>query len=109
MLCEGPDGRTIVLVEVKTRRVAGGDDGPQYAPEVNITLDKRKKLVAILRHLVRANNWGSRPRRIDVVAIEWPERGEPVVRHHEGAVPPSDPRLNRIASEHTARPSTPRR
>lgn len=89
LLCEGPDKQTIVLVEVKARRAVAADPGARamYAPpELSITIEKRRKLRAILRHLVRANGWSNRPARIDVVAIEWPEAGEPVVRHHEAAV-----------------------
>jgi putative endonuclease len=80
-----PDRRTIVLVEVKTR-AAGGDDSLQFGPETAVTADKRNTLAAILAHLVRANRWGNRPRRIDVIAVEAPAAGEPVIRHHVGPV-----------------------
>lgn len=98
LLAVAPDRETVVLVEVKSRRVEGstqGDAGdsrhivrtPQPPPEASITAHKRAKLVEILRHLARANGWGRRPLRIDAVAVEWPRDGEPVVRHHPGAVP----------------------
>ena len=92
ILALGPDGRTIVLVEVKARRVEPGRDGPFNAPEANITAEKRAKLAQILRHLTRANGWHHRPRRIDVIAIEWPianagaRSASPVLRHHHAAV-----------------------
>lgn len=100
LLCVDPDGETVVLVEVKSRRV-GGDDGAGVGtgegtaapggsvappPEASITAHKRDKLAAILRHLARANGWTRRPLRIDVVAIEFPPAGEPTVRHHPGAL-----------------------
>lgn len=87
LLAIAPDGETVVLVEVKTRRVQvepGAFVSPP--PEASITAHKREKLVVILRHLARANGWWKRKLRIDAIAIEWPNRGEPVLRHHEGAV-----------------------
>ncbi len=94
VLAVAPDGRTVVLVEVKSRRVDPEGDrlrrerGEFVAPppEASITARKREKLGLILRHLARANGWTARPLRIDAVAVEWPPVGEPVVRHHENAV-----------------------
>ncbi|HMN42407.1 MAG TPA: YraN family protein [Phycisphaerales bacterium] len=95
VLAIGPDGETVVLVEVKSRRVDPEGDRRRRArgefvappPEASITARKREKLALILRHLARANGWTARPLRIDAVAVEWPPGGEPVVRHHENAVP----------------------
>jgi putative endonuclease len=84
LLCLAPDRATIVLVEVKTRR--RGDVSPRAeatAPEASITAHKRQKLRAIFAHLARANHWQRRPMRIDVVAVEWPPKGKPTLRHHE--------------------------
>lgn len=86
VLCLAPDSRTIVLVEVKTRAIADGRQSAYLPPEAAITADKRTKLSLILRHLQRANRWTDRPVRIDVVAVDWPARGRPVVRHHTDAV-----------------------
>lgn len=86
LLCLAPDRRTIVVVEVKTRRVAAEHDRPYLPPEASITQEKRRKLTTVALHLARANRWRSRPMRIDVVAVEWPLVGEPVIRHHEGAM-----------------------
>lgn len=94
LLCLAPDRRTIVLVEVKTRRVNSSADHPASPPpEASVHAAKRRKLTAILNHLAAANNWRSRPLRIDVVAVEWPDRGPPVLRHHTGvfAVTPHSP------------------
>lgn len=91
VLAIAPDGETVVLVEVKTRRVAiqpGAFVSPP--PEASITAAKREKLTTILRHLQRANGWWRRPVRIDAVAVEWRNGAEPVVRHHEGAVEVGD-------------------
>ncbi len=88
ILALAPDGLTIVLVEVKTRERPV--DGPALtmtvSPEAAVTAEKHRKLVAILDCLTRANRWEDRPRRIDVVGVEWSAsaRSKPTVRHHEG-------------------------
>lgn len=84
LLCEGPDRSTIILIEVKARRLVA--DRPDPPAEAAVTRDKRRKLVRILKHLVRANRWHARPLRIDIIGIDF--RGEePVeIRHHPGAV-----------------------
>ncbi len=88
VVCLDPDGRTIVIVEVKSRRVPGSDGAPdQLPPEASVGVEKSRKLREITRAIVRANRWRDRPVRIDVVAVEWPAaRGRPTVRHHLGAV-----------------------
>jgi len=85
-----PDRTTLVLVEVKTRIIRAGHSTPFAPGEAAVDADKLKRLRAILRHLQRANHWTTRPSRIDVVAIDWPEAApgspqpKPIVRHHEG-------------------------
>jgi putative endonuclease len=86
LLCLAPDGRTIVVVEVKTRRTAAPGERPFASPEASITAHKRQKLTAVSRHLARANHWNDRPVRVDVVGVEWPPRGKPTLRHHEGVI-----------------------
>lgn len=85
-----PDRTTLVLVEVKTRVVRAGHSTPFASGEAAVDAEKLDRLRTILRHLQRANHWTTRPSRIDVVAIDWPEptadcpRPSPTVRHHEG-------------------------
>jgi putative endonuclease len=86
LLCLAPDRRTVVVVEVKSRRVEGTDARPYLPPEASITQEKRRKLTAVLLHLARANRWRDRPLRVDAIAVEWPPEGEPAIRHHEGVV-----------------------
>lgn len=81
-----PDRNTLVFVEVKTRRIV--DRRPSPPPEASITAKKRATLIALARRVSRAQGWDGRPVRIDVVAIDWPEHGEPDVRHYENAVTP---------------------
>lgn len=89
LVCLAPDRRTIVVVEVKTRRRGTGKSilGEKVPPEASVHQAKRRKLISVTRALVNANGWRDRPVRIDVVAVEWPSDGSrPVIRHHEGAV-----------------------
>ena len=85
LLCEAPGG-CIVVVEVKARRYRVGVP----PPEASVTLAKRQRLARILEHLVRANGWEDRPRRIDVVAVEFHPRRwlgpRAAIRHIEDAV-----------------------
>ena len=84
LVCLAPDKRTIVFVEVKTRRV--GADGLLRRPESNVGARKQEKLRRLAQEISRKRGWTDRPLRIDVVAVEWPARGRPVVRHTERAV-----------------------
>ena len=89
IVAEAPDGRTIVIVEVKSRRRANGQPvrSAVTPPEAAITRRKRAKLTSIARHLARANGWIDRPVRIDVIAVEYADEShEPVIRHHEGVI-----------------------
>lgn len=102
VLAIDPDGTTIVLVEVKTRRVrtnraaelreidgvgARTEMTPAVPPpEASVDQAKRAKLRAVLSCLVTANGWQSRASRIDVVAIEMGEDGPLDVRHHVGVI-----------------------
>ncbi len=91
ILAQDPDGRTIVVVEVKTRvrREGQAERSARTAPEASITAHKRRKLTALARALARSNGWEQRAMRIDVVAVEWERSaGEPLVRHWPGAVRP---------------------
>jgi putative endonuclease len=85
LLCEAPGG-CIVVVEVKARRFRDGAP----PPEASVTQTKRQKLARILEHLIKKNGWQGRPRRVDVVAIEFHKRRwlgpRPVVKHFENAV-----------------------
>lgn len=84
ILAEDPDGTTVVLVEVKTRRVDPDHRTPPA--EAAITADKSRKLVALASALKRLNRWQDRPMRIDVIAVDLAEGGPAAVRHHPNAV-----------------------
>lgn len=75
-----PDRTTIVSVEVKA-----GAANPHYPPELHVTPAKQRKIVALTAQLARRHRLTGRPLRFDVVAVEFPEAGDPVIRHHVGA------------------------
>lgn len=79
-----PDRRTIVVVEVKARRIHAKADAPP--PEASVTHHKREKLLELTQRLMARRSWTGRPVRIDVVAVEYPEAGRPAIRHFENAV-----------------------
>ena len=80
ILARAPDKRTIVVVEVKTREPIAG----RPRPERQVDPANLVKLATMLAHLTKANGWHDRPRRIDVIGIDWPAGGEPELRHHVG-------------------------
>ena len=78
------DRRTIVFVEVKARTVAS--DRPQPPPHAAITAHKRRKLLTLAETISLARGWTDRPKRIDVVSVEFPRTGKPIIRHFPDAV-----------------------
>jgi putative endonuclease len=84
ILAEDPDGSTIVLVEVKSRRADPARALPP--PEAAVTTRKSRRLVALAAALRRLNRWNDRPIRIDVVAIDFEPDGGASLRHHLHAV-----------------------
>ena len=74
-----PDGRTIVIVEVKTR------SSDYLAPEVKINRDKQYRLARLAGRLLKMKRYADRPIRFDAIAIYWPPSGAAEVRHYVGA------------------------
>ena len=69
----------IVLVEVKTRK----DDRTPAAAHVDQR--KQRKLSRLAANLQKRRAYRDRAMRFDVIAILWPEGGEPQVTHYENA------------------------
>ena len=86
IVCLAPDEKTIVVVEVKTRRLSKDPEKQAPPPEANITAHKRRKLVQVTESLAKKHRWTDRPLRIDVIAIDIPTRGKPEIRHFQRAV-----------------------
>jgi len=88
LLCIAPDRRTLVVVEVKTRLLPRDPGVRTPRPEDALTHAKRARLARLAQLEAKRRSMESSPVRIDVVAIERPRTGKPVVRHHENAVTP---------------------
>lgn len=84
LVCLAPDGKTIVIVEVKARRMHA--ENTAFAPEVAVGGRKQRKLLIVAQVIAKRKGWTDRPLRIDVVAIEFHKKGKPTIRHHENAV-----------------------
>ncbi len=84
LLMRDPDRSTLVIVEVKTRRVTPGK--PHPPPEASVHARKRAKLELLAGLLARDRRYQGQPIRIDVAAVDWPDSGKPTVRHFRDAV-----------------------
>ena len=74
-----PDGKTIVIIEVKTR----SDD--RIPPEEAINHKKRFRMARMASRLAKTRDYQGRCMRLDAIAIHWPEGGEPDLRHYPNA------------------------
>ena len=74
------DGRTIVFVEVKTRRSESFALG-----ETAVNQRKQGRLQAAARRFIKKYRLYDRPYRFDVVVVTVSEKGKYVVRHHKHA------------------------
>ncbi len=75
----GLDGEELVFIEVRTR------SGEAFGtPEATIRRDKRRFLARSARWFMRTRRLRALRPRFDVIAIVWPEGGEPAIRHHRG-------------------------
>jgi len=88
LVCLAPGGRTIVIVEVRSRTVrADQARGEGIRPEDTVTGMKRDRLVKIAREVRRSSGWEDRPIRIDVVGVDFDEdRRFREIRHVEAAI-----------------------
>ncbi|QDU96286.1 YraN family protein [Lignipirellula cremea] len=77
------DGRTVVFVEVKTRRL-----GQLDTPAEAVTREKQGKLTRLALGFLRRNELLEQPARFDVIAVSWPEDArEPQIQHLPNAFP----------------------
>lgn len=79
IVCEGPDGASVVIVEVKTRRVRAGR---AIAPDASVTRRKRATLQRIAKYLMKERGWSGRPVRIEVIAVEVDGGDSISIRHY---------------------------
>ena len=74
-----PDGRTVVVVEVKSRV----DDGTP--PEAWVNSRKQFHLVRLASKLLKRREFADRPFRFDVIAVVLRKDVKPEIRHIPGA------------------------
>lgn len=91
LLALDPSRRTLVVVEVKTRRleasVAGETSrGAAPPPEASVTGEKRRKLLALATVVSSRPKWRGYGVRIDVIGVDWGASDKPLIRHHVNAV-----------------------
>ncbi|HVT28449.1 MAG TPA: YraN family protein [Lacipirellulaceae bacterium] len=78
------DGRTVVFVEVKTRR--SSDAG---RPAEAIDSRKERRMTQSALAYLKANRLLSYAARFDVIAITWPENARrPTIEHYKNAFSP---------------------
>lgn len=77
------DGRTVVFVEVKTRRTDGG-----IAPAEAVDLTRRRRMTRAANAFLKSHALLECPARFDIIEVIWPEDARrPTIRHHENAFP----------------------
>jgi putative endonuclease len=75
------DGRTIVFVEVKTRRSNEAGE-----PWEAVDQQKQRRLTRLAVTFLKRHGLLERPARFDVVAVTWPAgRGRPAIEHFRHA------------------------
>ena len=85
IIADSPAGvHVVVEVKSRVRKVDAPARSNATSPLASITHEKRERLQAIARHLMRANRWGRSEVRIDVIAIEFEvAQGRPVLKSAE--------------------------
>jgi putative endonuclease len=74
------DGRTIVFIEVKTR--ATHDAGH---PADAVDEAKQRRLTRLALSYLKRHDLLECKARFDVIAVTWPDRGQPVIEHYQNA------------------------
>lgn len=76
------DGRTVVVVEVKTR------SRPGRPPSEAVNYRKQRKLTMTAALFLQSRKWQDRPARFDVVEVVCRPDGAPLIRHIKNAFDP---------------------
>lgn len=80
LVAVAPDRRQLVVVEVKAGRA-----GATLPPELHVTPAKQRKIAGLAAELVRRKRLGVGRVRFDVIAVEFADNADPILRHHEAA------------------------
>ena len=77
------DGKTVVFVEVKTRRTEAG-----IRPADAIDALRRRRMTRAATAFLKSHNLLAYPARFDIVEVLWPVGVlRPTIRHHQNAFP----------------------
>ena len=94
LLTLSPERATLVVVEVKARLITSDTTGRAASgtpdltsPEHRVGRAKRRRLAALAQAAAQRYHLADHPLRVDVVGVDIPQHGPPVVRHVE-SVPP---------------------
>lgn len=75
------DGRTIVFIEVKTRR--SHDAG---RPDEAVDTDKQQRLTRLALAYLKRHDLLEHPSRFDVIGVTWPDgASKPTIDHYQNA------------------------
>ncbi|MEX2213335.1 MAG: YraN family protein [Phycisphaeraceae bacterium] len=83
LLAEAPDGRTIVVVEVKSSTPDAKAGNPR--PETHVNAAKERQLAMLAMQVVKLHRLQDRPVRFDVIGVDMRSDGSVEIRHHESA------------------------
>lgn len=88
LVLAAPDRKTLVIAEVKTRRVRPGSPVNGRRPEAALTRAKERVLLRVAKAYARRRGHTNRPLRIDLIAVDLAAEGAEVldVRHYKAAV-----------------------
>lgn len=81
LLCLSPDGKCLVIVEVK----AALADAAGPPPELRVGKDKQRKLTALAMRLAQRHRLTGKAIRFDVIGVTLFADREPEIRHYLGA------------------------
>jgi putative endonuclease len=74
------DGKTIVFVEVKTRR---SELGPR--PALAVDDHRRRRMTRAANAFLKGHGLLEHPARFDIVEVTWPKGARPTIVHHQNA------------------------
>lgn len=74
------ENRTLVIVEVKTRRSSN-----QRSPATAVTRAKQTRICRATRQYIRDHGLGRSAVRFDIIAITWPDNDFPEIEHYRDA------------------------
>mgnify|MGYP001814038517 CR=1 FL=1 len=82
LLMLGPDGRTLVFVEVKT---AKANRQSKIPPEHRVGPKKQRKIATLAAQLIAKQKLTGRPIRFDIVGVDLHDDRAADIRHYAGA------------------------